>query len=172
MSLHEGKGAERASAKVSVTLRASEDFRVTDSRLMGVHKSWGYYWTQGDFCRVIFSVLFTGIFLYLVHLMKWGDETSERPVHKWLKWKISTNVAEKRKGKEMNQSEKLEPIVWGGDWFLRTLGWAMFSRALSCHCAAVSLCAGVSQGLVCMTKNSSVKTLLLIRHHKHTDVLF
>lgn len=42
---------------------------------MDVQQSRGYNWTQGDFCRAIFSALFTGVFSYLVHLVERGDET-------------------------------------------------------------------------------------------------
>lgn len=52
---------------------------------MDTQQSRGYYWTQGDFCRAIFSALFTGVFSYLVHLAERGDETSTRAIHKWLK---------------------------------------------------------------------------------------
>lgn len=105
---------------------------------MDVQQSRGYYWTQGDFCRAIFLALFTGVFSYLVHLEEWGDETSERAVHKWLKWKISTYVAEKKEAsKEINQSKKLKPSVWGTDWLLKNT-WVIFSRALRCRSNIVS----------------------------------
>ncbi len=86
VSLYKGKWAERTRVTESDTWKSAEDFRVkspwiTDSRLMDVQQSCGYYWTQGDFCRAIFSVLSTGTFSYLVHLVEWGDETFQ----KWLK---------------------------------------------------------------------------------------
>lgn len=102
VSLHNKEGAERASANVSGTLRSSKGLRgklpsITHSTLMDIQQSWGYYWKQGDFCRAIFSLLFTGIFSYLVHPVEWGDETSLRGIHKWLQWKIGTEVAEIKK---------------------------------------------------------------------------
>lgn len=52
---------------------------------MDIQQSRCYYQTQGDFCRAIFSVPSTDVFSYLVHLVKWGDETSVKDIHKWLK---------------------------------------------------------------------------------------
>lgn len=78
---------------------------------MDVQQSRGYYWTQGDFCRAIFSALFTGVFSYLVHLSEWGDETSEMAIHKRLKWKISTEVAwggGKKRSKENHPIKEVE----------------------------------------------------------------
>lgn len=118
---------------------------------MDVQQSRGYYWTQGDFCRAIFSALFTGVFSYLVHLSEWGDETSEMAIHKRLKWKISTEVAWGG-GKKKKQRKSPHQRSWGPQreavkCLLRKLGWAFFSRALRCQCDAVSMWVGVSQGL-------------------------